>query len=301
MDVLVGNALPRHDDFRFCVRRGGYAPVVEETSTRVVWPLSETDTRQLVESLIRTHSDDWPLDLLSASDPDLASVVWPLCHQTFRFAAAALALVDTHLAHEAHVLIRCALEYAVTAHYLEQLGPEGADTWIASQRVEADRTLNLAMASMPLDEAIRTSVEEEAATVATKSALDGFLEICRELNLMPVYGWWALESVFVHPRSITQNVFLNVAEANVSLRHEPHQASAEARDTLQSFALILLWAGVAKERLKARPVHLETLFDIYAMIDRPLLPAINNRPTRYAKRRPRTKGWTALKTDRPSA
>jgi hypothetical protein len=262
-----------------------------------VWPFEHADTRALVESLIHTHATDWPLDLATATDPELASAVWPLCHQTFRFGASALALIDADLAHEVHVLLRCGIEYAVTAHYLEQLGPAGADTWIASQRVQADRTLNLAMASMPLDEILRASVETDAAAVEEQTALDGFLQICKELDALPYYSWWGLESTFVHPRAITQNVFTDIGADHVVLRHEPALAYHEPRDMLRSFALVLLWSALTKERLRADPARLQLILDTFAMIGQQPLPPITNRPAQYPRRRPRRDGWTADKAN----
>jgi hypothetical protein len=107
------------------------------------WALDQVATRELVDELIALHLEDGIPEPADVLDIALTLTVWPLAHQVVRFGTAALALVDAGSGHEAHVLVRAAIEHTITAHYLTELGEDAAAAWVNAQSVQADRTINL--------------------------------------------------------------------------------------------------------------------------------------------------------------
>jgi hypothetical protein len=256
------------------------------------WALDQGATRALVDELIALHLADCIPEPADVVDGALTFTVWPLAHQVVRFGKAALALVDAGSGHEAHVLIRAAIEHTVTAHYLTELGEDGAAAWVDAQSVQADRTINLGMASMPLDENMRTKVMTQAEAVEEKSALDGFLDICRELDVLPLYSWWALESTFVHATSTTQNVFTPTLDGETVLCWEPLNAEQTARHIVSSFALPLMWNASTLDRLWKQPRNAEQLAEISTIVGQPgTLPSRIAKQGSYSKQKARSKGW----------
>ena len=257
-----------------------------------VWLLDQVTTRTLVEELLRIHNDDGPLDIRLAAHQDVASIVWPLGHQVFRFATAALALVDAGTPHEAHVFVRTALEHVVTAHYVAERGAAGAEAWHAAQRVRADTTINLSMATMELDEAVRRGAEQDAMAVLENTALDSFYGMCAELGHRDLYGWWAFESTYVHPTSVTQNMYFDPRTRRLS--DQPLVGPPDADAVRQSFALMLLWATTVLDELRVLPKHRERTTEFGNMMGRRAqLLTPSPKPGGYGMRKPRKRGWTA--------
>jgi hypothetical protein len=258
-------------------------------SATPTWALDIVKTRTLVTQLIDLHeADDVPLPK-DVSDGIVTLTVWPLAHQVVRFAKSALALLDNDLGHEAHVLLRSAIEYTITAHYIS-VAPDGPRTWTRAQAVQADRTINLGMASMPMDTRVRDSVLKEASLVEERTALDAFLDICRELDVLQLYAWWAVESTFTHPTSTTQNVYLLTRDGTQYLSWEPASPNA-ATNILSSFCIVLTWNASTLDGLYREPRHADILTEIATTIERNVnLPPVAA-PGTYGKRQPRRKGW----------
>jgi hypothetical protein len=254
------------------------------------WALDQVATRELVDELIALHLADGIPEPAEVVDGALTLTVWPLAHQVVRFGTAALALVDARSGHEAHVLIRAAIEHTITAHYLTELGEDAAAAWVDAQSVQADRTINLGMAAMPLDENMRAEVMTQAKAVEESSA--GFLDICRELDVLPLYSWWAMESTFVHATSTTQNVFMPTLDGETVLCWEPLTAEQSARDIVSSFALLLMWNASTLDRLWKKPRNAEHLAKISTIVGRQgTLPSRTAKHGGYSKQKARSKGW----------
>jgi hypothetical protein len=260
--------------------------------TRIGWDIDAAGTRTLLDELIRLHDADGVMDLEDATDKELASIVWPLGHQVFRFAKAALALVDADLAHEAHVFLRTGIEYTITAHYLVERADVAGDLWLAAQAVQADKTLNWSMETFDLDFDTRRGAEALASACTEQTAVDSFHRICEELSLDFMYGWWALESAFVHPTSATQNSYFD--PVNLVLLDEAVTAPGDPDAVRQLYCLLLLWMSSALDKLRDKPKHVADLNAVAILLDRPpqLGPPVP-KPAGYGPRPPRKWGWKA--------
>lgn len=219
------------------------------------WALDPVAIRALVDELIALHLADGIPEPAGVVDGALTLTVWPLAHQVVRFGKAALALVHSGSGHEAHVLITAAIEHTITAHYLTGLGEDGAPSRVDAQSVQADRTINLGMASMPLDENMRAEVIKQAEAVEERSALDGFLDICRELDVLPLYSWRALESTFVHATSTTHNVVMPTLDGETVLcwGRSPQRGHQILRVPRNSAIASVMWKRTSSAALEGYP------------------------------------------------
>ncbi len=104
--------------------------------------------------------------------------------QANRFARCILVLSDGGFAHEARVIVRSLLEYAITLHWLVQVGDDAVSAVMAEHqraiRVAADQ----AAFDLPFPtEAIREVLDVEVPKVDEQDTLRHFIEICKNLGV----------------------------------------------------------------------------------------------------------------------
>lgn len=257
-------------------------------SSPIPWPLNDAETRKLLKELLRMHDEDPAPRLDEVKVPEVATIVWPYCHQVQRFAKAAMKLADTGFGHETQVYVRAALEYTVTAHYIAQLGVDGVNMWHDTHQMLADRTINESLASIPVSDDIRRAVFDDSKRAgAHQTAMDAFVRICKELDVMSLYAWWATSSTVLHPTTVGRNLYfaggiLGKAPAVIQL----------PKKTFEQMIIVLVWSLTVGDALLWVPKHEARLDEIAESIGRVKdLPARTPPGAGYGKRSKRTKGW----------
>lgn len=259
-------------------------------SSPIPWPLNGPQTRKLLKELLRMHDENPVPQLDEVKVPEVAKIVWPYCHQVQRFAKAAMKLADAGFGHETQVYVRAALEYTVTAHYIAQLGVDGVNMWHDTHQMLADRTINESLASIAVSDDIRQAVFDDSKDAgAHQTALDAFVRICKELDVMPLYAWWATSSTLLHPTTVGRNLYFSggVLSKTPAIIQSPTK-------TFEQMIIVLVWSMTVGDALLRAPKHEARLDEIAESIGR-----VKHLPARtpeasvagYGKRSKRTRGW----------
>jgi hypothetical protein len=117
--------------------------------------------------------------------------------------------------------------------------------------------------------------------------MDAFVRICKELDVMPLYAWWATSSTVLHPTTVARNLF-----TDDGLLHKAPRVVQTPKKTFEQMIIVLVWTLAVIDALLLVPKHEERLHEIAASIGRVKdLPVRTEPGAGYGKRQPRTRGW----------
>lgn len=209
------------------------------------------------------------------------SLVYPWVAQVHRFGMAFLQMEKHGYSHEAHVLVRSALEHALMAHWVSVTGDAG----VASRYAEDDRLLHtlldeargrtrdVATSTWDLD-LLQELVESRGPVGADEEkVVQKIDQICESIEVRnTLYPAYRVHSWYAHPTTHTASVYLHgLDDGTFALRDKPVDPAPHA--TLSMLTHCVYWARRVLDDLTVGMPHDGWLDEIAASIQvMPRLP-----------------------------
>jgi hypothetical protein len=202
------------------------------------------------------------------------TLVYPWVAQVHRFGDAFLGLEKRGHSHEAHVIVRSALEHAMMAHWVAVTGDAG----VASRYAEDDRLLEQLLKEAkgrPRDvttntwdmDLLQQLVDTNKPVGANdEKVVQKINQICQRLGVLnTIYPAYRVHSWFAHPTTHSTSVYLVMLDdGSVALRDKPIDPAPGA--TLSMLAHCVYWARRVLDDLTVGRPYEEWLDEIGSSI-----------------------------------